>query len=321
MKKLSRILIIAALSATSTASYAQFDESGIAAGFFDGSREKEINFSEFHLPPLAVLFENAKATPQVMSLQKAQEIAEAEVAKQKRHIFSYINGHASYGYGKTDMWGQGQSQYNIILKQYQGSEQSYWNVGVSLAVPLEDILDLTASVRRKKLEVDQAIYNKDMAYDQLKLQIASLFTKITNDLISLKTASENAAMYQGAGALNLEDFHNGNMGIEDFAWTKTREDGAVSKYQSLQTSIITDILTLEIITHTPILTNSTTEITLDDSVKKSEKQIAKENKKVEKRIKKAAEEEEKKLSALEKAERKAEKAAAKAEKKAKKQKN
>ena len=321
MNKLSRTLIIAALSALSTASYAQFDESGIAAGFFDGSKEKEIDFSEFHLPPLAVLFENAKATPQVMSLQKAQEIAEAEVAKQKRHIFSYLKGHASYGYGKTDMWGEGQSGYSIVLKQFQGSEQSYWNVGVNLAVPLEDILDLTAAVKRKKLEVDQAIYSKDMAYDQLKLQIASLFIKITNNLVTLKTASENAAMYQGAGALNLEDFHNGNMGIEDFAFTKAREDGAVNSYQSLQTSIITDILTLEIITHTPILTNSTTEITLDDSVKKSEKQIAKENKRVEKRIRKAAAEEEKKLSALEKAEKKAAKAAAKAEKKAKKQKN
>ncbi|MBQ9261061.1 MAG: TolC family protein [Prevotella sp.] len=320
MKKLSRILIIAALSAVSTASYAQFDESGIAAGFFDGSRENEINFSEFHLPPLAVLFENAKATPQVMSLQKAQEIAEAEVAKQKRHIFSYVHGHASYGYGKTDMWGQGQSQYNIILKQYQGSEQSYWNVGVNLAVPLEDILDLTASVKRKKLLVDQAIFTKDMAYDQLKLQIASLFAKITNDLISLKSASESAAMARAAGAINLEDFHNGNMEIQEFADTKTREDSEVARYQNLQTEIIRDILTLEIITHTPILTNSTTEITLDDSVHKTEKQIAKENKAVEKRIKKAAEEEKKKINALEKAEKKAEKVAAKAEKKAKKQK-
>ena len=318
MNRISRILILTAISTLSTASYAQFNESGISAGFFDGSKENTINFSEFHLPPLAVLFENAKATPQVMSLQKAQEIAEAEVAKQKRHIFSYINGHASYGYGKTDMWGQGQSGYSIVLKQYQGSEQSYWNVGVSLAVPLEDILDLSAAVRRKKLEVDQAIYNKDMQYDQLKLQIAGLFTKITNDLIRLKTASENAAMYQGAGAMNLEDFHNGNMGIEDFAYTKQREDGAVSSYQNLQTSIITDILTLEIITHTPILTNSTTEITLDKAVEKSEKEIAKENKAVEKRIKKAAAEEEKKISALEKAERKAAKAAAKAEKKGKK---
>ena len=321
MNRLSRLIVFAALSALSTASYAQFNESGISAGFFDGSKDQTINFSEFHLPPLAVLFENAKATPQVMSLQKAQEIAEAEVAKQKRHIFSYVNGHASYGYGKTDMWGQGQSESSyLILKQYQGSEQSYWNVGVSLAVPLEDILDLTAAVRRKKLEVDQAIYQKDMAYDQLKLQIAGLFTKITNDLIRLKTASENAAMYQGAGALNLEDFHNGNMSIEEFAWTKTREDGAVTSYQNLQTSIITDILTLEIITHTPILTNSTTEITLDNTVQMTEKQIAKENKKVEKRIKKAVEEEEKKIEALEKAEKKAEKAAAKAEKKANKQK-
>ena len=321
MNRLSRFLIVAALSAVSTGSYAQFDESGIAAGFFDGSKEETIDFSSFHLPPLAVLFENAKATPEVMSLQKAQEIAEAEVAKQRRHIFSYINGHASYGYGKTDMWGQGQNEASyMILKQYQGSEQNYWNVGVSLAVPVEDILDLSAAVKRKKLLVDQAIYQKDMAYDQLKLQIAGLFTKITNDLIRLKTASESAAMYQAAGALNLEDFHNGNMNIEEFADTKGKEDGAVSTYQNMQTQIITDILTLEIITHTPILTNSTTEITLDKATEKTEKQIAKENKKVEKRIKKAAEEEEKKLDALEKAEKKAEKAAVKAEKKANKQK-
>jgi hypothetical protein len=320
MKKLSRILIIATLSAISTASYAQFDESGIAAGFFDGSKENNINFSEFHLPPLAVLFENAKATPQVMSLQKAQEIAEAEVAKQKRHIFSYINGHASISYGISDSWGSSESAYNMRLVQFAGSEQRYWNVGVSLNVPLEDILDLSAAVKRKKLEVDQSIYEKDMAYDQLKLQIAGLFTKITNDLIRLKTASENAAIYQGAGALNLEDFHNGNMNIEDFAWTKQREDNAVSSYQNLQTTIITDILTLEIVTHTPILTNSTTEVTLDNAVQMTEKQIAKENKKVEKRIKKAVDEEEKKIKALEKAEKKAEKASIKADKKANKQK-
>jgi hypothetical protein len=320
MKKLSRIIIIAALSAVSTGAHAQFDESGIAAGFFDGSRENTINFSSFHLPPLAVLFENAKATPRVMSLQKAQEIAEAEVAKQKRHIFSYLRANASLSYGVSDSWGSSESAYNLRMVQFSGNEQRYWNVGVNLSLPLEDILDLSASVKRKRLQVDQAIYNKDMAFDQLKLQIAGLFTKITNDLIRLKTASENAAMYQGAGALNLEEFHNGNMDIEDFAFTKGREDGAVSSYQNLQTTIITDILTLEIITHTPILTNATTEITLDDAVQKSDKQIAKENKKVEKRIKKAVNEEEKKINALEKAEKKAEKSAAKAERRANKQK-
>jgi hypothetical protein len=314
---IKRLLLIVATAGISTAAFAQFDESGIAAGFFDSSKEKEINFSEFHLPPLSVLFENAKATPRIMSLEKAREIAQANVAKQKRHIFSYLTAHASYSYGKGDMWGNNSSTYNTIIYQYQGSETSYWNVGVNLALPLEDILDLTAAVKRQKLQVDQAVINKDIAFDQLKLQIATLYVKITNNLVTLKTIGEGAAAYQGAGALNREDFENGNMDIEDFAYTKQRESAQVSSYQGLQTEITTDILTLEIITHTPIITNSTTEITLDATVHKSEKEIAKENKAVEKRIKKAVEEDEKRVKALEKAEKKAEKAAAKAAKQTK----
>ena len=146
MNRFRRLLFCVAIAGVSSVSYAQsFDDSGIAAGFFDSSKEKNINFSEFHLPPLAVLFENAKSTPQVMSLQKAQEIAEAEVAKQKRHIFSYITGHASYSYGISDVWGQSSSSYYTLqMMQFTGREQSYWNVGVNLAVPLEDILDLGA---------------------------------------------------------------------------------------------------------------------------------------------------------------------------------
>ena len=299
----------------SSSAFAQFDESGIAAGFFDSSNEKDINFSEFHLPPLAVLFENAKASPQILTLEKAQELAQAEVAKQKRHIFSYITGHAAYSYGKTDMWGNNSTTTSPMIYQFQGSEQSYWNIGVNLAVPLEDILDLTAAVKRKKIEVDQAAIAKDIAYDQLKLQISSLFIKITNNLVTLKTLGEAAAAYQGAGALDREDFENGNMSMSEYAWTKQHESGQVAGYQALQTEITTDILTLEILTHTPIITNSTTEITLDNVVKKTDREIEKDQKRVKKLIKKSEEATEKREKALEKAERKAEKAAAKALKK------
>lgn len=315
MNKIKRLLMIVAATGIGSSAFAQFDESGIAAGFFDSSKEKDINFSQFHLPPLAVLLENAKANPQIMSLEKARQIAEAEVAKQKRSIFGHINGHASYSYGKTDMWGNNSSTTSYMIYQFQGSEQSYWNVGVSASITVEDILDYVPSIRRSRLEADQAVIAKDIAYDQLKLQIASLFVKITNDLVSLKTLGEAAAAYQGAGSLNREEFENGNMEIESYAHTKLYESGQVSSYQSMQTSITTDIITLEILTHTPIITNSTTEITLDTHVTKSDKEIAKENKAVEKRIKKAVEEDEKRTKALEKAEKKAEKAATKAAKK------
>ena len=258
MNRFRRLIFIFAAAITSTTALAQFNESGISAGFFDSSNEKDINFSEFHLPPLAVLFENAKSSPQILSLEKARQIAEAEVAKQKRHIFSYITGHASYSYGMADMYGNNSSAYSPVIYQYQGTQQSYWNFGLNLAIPVEDILDLTAAVKRKRLEADQAVIQKDIAYDQLKLQIATLFVKITNNLVSLKTLGEAAAAYQGAGALNKEEFENGNMEIASYADTKRFESGQVSGYQSLQTEITTDILTLEIIGGTFSRTTSST---------------------------------------------------------------
>ena len=318
MNRFRRLIFILAIATATTPALAQFNESGISAGFFDASNEKDINFSEFHLPPLSVLFENAKTSPQILSLEKARQIAEAEVAKQKRHIFSYVTGHASYSYGIGDVWGNNSSAYTQTIYQYQGSKQSYWNIGINLAIPVEDILDLTAAVKRKRLEADQASIQKDIAYDQLKQQIGSLFVKITNNLVTLKTLGESAAAYQGAGALNKEDFENGNMEVFRYAETKRYESTQVQGYQSLQTEIITDIITLEILTHTPIITNATTEITLDKSINKTAKELEKENKATEKRIKKLEKEDKEKIKKLEKAEAKAEKAAAKAAKKQKK---
>lgn len=315
MNGVRHLILSIAFAAVATASHAQYNNSGISAGFFDSSETSTINFSTFHLPPLAVLYENAKQNPNILSLNKAQEIAQAEVAKQKRHIFSYIQGHASYSYGKTDMWGNNSTtQSYTTIYQFQGNEQSYWNVGVNLSVPLEDILDLTASVKRKRLEVDKARIEKDIAFDNLKKEIASLYIKITNNLVTLKTMSEGAAIYQGAGALNQEQFHQGNMSIEAFAGTKEHEVAVVTQYQTLQTTITTDIITLELLTHTPILTNTTTDITLDDE-QLSEKDIRKQNREVAKNIKKAAEEDDERYRKLEQAEKKALRKAAKSQNK------
>ena len=314
------LFTIAISSLCLTASAQSADDSGISAGFFDSSQEKDISFSEFKLPPLAVLFENAKSNPNILQIAKQQEIAQAEVAKQKKHIFSYVSGNASASYGLSDIWSgsQGTGYGTGMVWQPHASEQQYWNIGVNISVPLEDILDLGPSVKRKRLEVENIQIQKDIAYDNLKLQIVSLYIKITNNLVALKSAGESAAAYQGASSLNEVEFHHGNMEIEAYAGTGQQSMSSVSAYQSLLTEITTDIVTLEILTHTPIITNTTTDITLDSSVEKSRRQIAKENRAVEKRIKKAAEEEAKRekeiLKQEEKEAKQAEKEAAKAEK-------
>ena len=318
LKKIAFTLIVSTICVGSMAQTA--DDSGISAGFFDSSNEKDISFSSFKLPPLAVLFENAKQNPNILQIAKQQEIAQAEVAKQKKHIFSYISGNASASYGLTDIWSgsQGTGYGSGMVWQPHSSEQSFWNVGVNLSVPLEDILDLGQSVKRKRLEVENIQIQKDIAYDNLKLQIVTLYIRITNNLTALKTAGESAAAYQGASALNEVEFQHGNMEIEAYAHTGQQGQGAVNTYQSLLTQITTDIVTLEILTHTPIITNTTTDITIDSTIEKSSRQIARENKAVEKRIKKAAKEEEKLEKKLAEQEEKAAKDKEKAETKSEK---
>ena len=317
MKK-TKSLLFACMLAVSGTVHAQYENSGISAGFFDSSENTTINFSTFHLPPLAVLFENAKENPTILEAAKAHELAVAEVAKQKRHIFSYVYGHASYSYGKTDMWGNNSTTYSTMIYQFQGSEQSYWNVGVNISVPLEDILDLGASVKRKRLEAEIARYRRDQRYDELKQQIGALYAKITTDLVALKTMGEAAAIYQGAGLLNQEQFHQGEMEIQDFAYTKLHETDVVSRYQAQQNEILTNIITMEILTHTPILTNTTTEVTLEGTVTKTQRQLDREKKALEKRIRRENLEEQKRLEELEKAEREAKRIAEREAKKKKK---
>lgn len=313
------ILLTAILAFASSISFGQTsEETGVNAGFFDSNSQTGFSFSTFKLPPLAVLFENAKMNPSILQLAKEQEIAEAEVTKQRKHIFSYVQGHASYSYGKADMWGNNSSEVSPMIYQFQGSEQSYWNVGVNVSVPLEDLLDLGHSVKRKKLLVDNAQLKKDVAFDELKLQIVTLYIRITNNLVALKNAGTAAAIAQGAEALNELEFHHGNMDISAYTSAGTESQGAVNTYQTLLTQITTDIVTLEILTHTPIITNTTTDITLDEAVEKSEKQIEKENKVVQKRIKAEVEEE---IKAEKQREKEASKAAKEAEKTAKAAKN
>ena len=64
-------------------------ESQIQAGFFDSNSLGGIDYSEFKLPPLGVLFENAKSTPSIELLEKERRLAEKMLSKEKRAFLDF----------------------------------------------------------------------------------------------------------------------------------------------------------------------------------------------------------------------------------------
>lgn len=243
---------------------------GIIAGYFDTddlNGGENIDYSTFKLPPLGLLFENAKSNPSVEQLAREEAIQRELLKKEKKSWSEWISGFASYSYGVMDNYGSSENVATPIYYQYVGSKQHYWNVGARASVPLDGVLDLRGRVRRQRLMVEKAQLDKDIAYESLKQTIATLYVRITNNLISLKTASENAAAYKGAGLLTKEEFKMGDVTVRDLAETKRWESNVTQEYQNLQSVITTDILILEIITHTPIITNAIVDITYSDKKK------------------------------------------------------
>lgn len=267
MKKLQHILTIATLCMSSTYATAQVDDetrdnnNGIMAGYFDSKDGINVNYSSFKLPPLDILFTNARSNPSIEMLEKERLIAKELLRKEKFEFLSHITGHGSYSYGIMDNYGSNSSVTSPIYYQYMGSKQHYWNVGANVSFSVEDILDIRKKVKRKRYEYQKSELEKEEAYNNLKQEIVTLYVKINNDLISLKTAAENAASYKGAGLMTDQEFKLGDVTVRDLAETKRWESTAVQEYQMLQTQITTNILILEIITHTPIITNITNEIT------------------------------------------------------------
>ena len=140
-------------------------------------------------------------------------------------------------------------------------------MGASVNVGLESLFDLGGRINRQRLAVEKATIEKEIAFDQLKQQIATIYVRITNNLIALKTAAENAAAYRGAGLMTEQRFRNNQATITELAEIRRWENNAVQSYQTIQSQISTDIILLEILTHTPIITNTISETQLYNNQK------------------------------------------------------
>lgn len=223
-----------------------------------------VDYNELKLPPLSVLFENARTNARILSLDKDRQVELQNLRQARMSLLKFFSARGSYSYGVMDNYGTASDVMTPIYYQYVGSKQHYWNVGANVSVPLAEAFEYRRNIKRQKLKMEKAQLMVEQEYDNLKLEIVELYVRINNNIVALKTASENAAAYKSAGTLNNQEFINGKLSVRELAETRRWESNAVSTYQSLQSIITTDILTLEILTHTPIITNILSEIQFKD---------------------------------------------------------
>lgn len=212
------------------------------------------DFATLKLPPLSVLYANALSNPSIKVLEKEKQIQRLLLRKEKRQWLSFFSARFGYTRGVTDNYGTMTDPLTPIYTQYTGVEQTYWNVGGNININFETLFDLGGTVKRQRAKVEQAELNKQVSYDNLKQQIAKLYVLILSNIEKLKRSSEHLMLYRGASAAIEQEYRSRRANIQDVAETKREEFDASSSYESLRSSINEELLVLEIITHTPILT-------------------------------------------------------------------
>ena len=213
-----------------------------------------VDFATLKLPPLDVLYANATSNPTVKMMEKERQLQKKLLAKEKRSWLNFFTARAGYTHGVTDNYGTITDVTTPIFYQYSGVEQDYWNVGGNVNIPLESLFDLGGKVKRQRIIAQKAEYAKEQAYDQVKQQIAHLYVSILSNIETLKRSAEHLALYKGATAMAEQDYRNRRGTIAELAELKRREFEANKSYEDLRASINEQLLILEIISHTPILT-------------------------------------------------------------------
>lgn len=219
----------------------------------DYSKLQPQEYSKITLPPLDLLFENAKGSPTYELATVKEQIERKLLAKEKRAALSFFSLRGSYQYG---MFGNESTYTDVALAPYltyTTQAQNGYTVGAGVNIPLDALFDLTARVKRQKLNIRVAELEKEVKFEEMKREIIQLYATATSQLNILKLNAEALILANVQYDIAEKDFANGKIESEDLSSEKSRQSIAQEKFENSKFELTKSLMILEVITRTSIL--------------------------------------------------------------------
>lgn len=219
----------------------------------DSSDLTAIDYKNLVLPPLDLLFENAKNGPIYQAAQVKEQIERKMLAKEKRAFLSFFSLRGSYQYG---MFGNEATFTDVSIApylSYSTQAQNGYTVGAGVNIPLDGLFDLGPRIKRQKLTLKNAALEKEIKFDELKREIIEMYTMANSQLGVLKLRAETLELATLQYEIAEKDFVNGTIDSGALSVEKQRQSVALESYEKSKFEVTKSLLILEVITRTPIL--------------------------------------------------------------------
>lgn len=219
----------------------------------DYSSLKPEDYTNITLPPLDVLFENAKQGAVYKLADVKTQVEQRLLKKEKRAWLGFFSLRGSYQYG---MFGNDATYSDVttpIINTYTTAAQNSYTVGGGVSIPLDGLFDLSARVKRQKLNIQSAELEKEVKFEEMKKEIITLYATATAQLNVLKLRSEAIILANAQYAITEKNFSNGTIDTGVLSTEKERQSTALERFESSKFELNKSLMILEVITHTPIL--------------------------------------------------------------------
>lgn len=252
MKRVAFTLWLLLVAAAATA---QSEHATLEFEYSDLQRLAPEDYINLQLPPLHVLMENARHAPQVGYYLSNREIEERELKTVRRNWMHYFKLNANYNYGSSDVYNQNYQDSNIPIwtTTTTGREQSWWNVGASFSVPLDEIFNRRNKIKQQKKRIENTQYDMDRWYDELRMKIIDAYTTAVEQLSIMRSAAEARIAAQAQYRMTEVDFVKGALDAQALSRQKSLENSAIREYEQVRRNLNNALLQLEVLTHTPII--------------------------------------------------------------------
>lgn len=211
------------------------------------------DYSKIELPPLDVLFENAKNNPIYEMASVKATIERKLLQKEKWSFLGFFSLRGSYQYG---MFGNESTYTDVAVAPYltySTQAQNGYTIGAGLSIPLDDLFDMKGRVSRQRLTLRSAELEREIKYDEIKKNIIEMYAMVTSQIKVLQLRSENLVLANVQYEISEKNFSNGTIESTELAVGKERQSQAQEAYEKSKFELTKSLMILEVLTHTPII--------------------------------------------------------------------
>ena len=216
------------------------------------------DYASIELPPLDTLYKNAWMMSNAVKFYKYEaEYYHHVVTTERLKPLEWIRVFSTYNYGNIDMSAISlmQTTYQVWTQAATSQSNNYYNVGVTINIPILDIFNQRNRVRQARAKAREQDFRSQAELDAIKQEIIECYCSIMQNMTMLKAASERLVIAKAQYDIAETDFVNNKIEAEALYRSKNFESSAVDDYERIKKQLNMDLLRMEVISCTPIVSN------------------------------------------------------------------